>query len=32
MYVICSPLLIGYIIEPMMVIGFLFLVQKAKMG
>jgi hypothetical protein len=30
--VLCSPLWIGYIIEPMMVTGFLFLVQKAKTG
>ena len=30
--VLCSPLWIGYVIDNMMVIGFWFLVQKAKMG
>ena len=32
MCVFCSPLWIGYVIEPMMVTGFWFLAQKAKMG
>jgi len=29
---LCSPLRIGYVVEPMVVTGFWFLVQKAKMG
>jgi hypothetical protein len=32
LYVICSPLLICYVIDIMMVTGFCFLAQKAKMG
>jgi hypothetical protein len=32
MYDLCSPLLIGYVVDPMIVTGFWFLVQKAKMG
>jgi hypothetical protein len=32
LYVLCSPLWICYVIDLMMVTGFSFLVQKAKMG
>jgi hypothetical protein len=32
LYALCSPLRICYVVDLMMVIGFYFLIEKAKMG